>query len=116
MAEKGSFDSLNSAADGYISGLGLKKAEIEAAEAADAAEVEQELIEKEAVIAKIVSAKALEAEVKPVGKSRGKRNADALFSYIKSMGGVSFAVFCGFTVGNIGFRSAQRKFSASHSS
>lgn len=43
----------------------------------------------------------------PTKKSRGKRNSDALFSYIQSMGRVQFPIFCAFTFCNIGFRSAQ---------
>ena len=42
VAQKGSFDSLSSS-EGYVGGLGLKRAGIEKAAAADAEEVEQEL-------------------------------------------------------------------------
>ena len=108
MAQKGNFESLNSE-DGYVSGLGLKKSDMEKAAEADAESVENELLEKEAVMAKVASIKATQAqEVKDQTPSRGKRNADALITYIKSMGKIPFAVFCAFTIGNIGFRSAQR--------
>lgn len=108
VAQRGNFESLNSA-DGYVSGLGLKKADMEKAAEADAESVEHELQEKEAAMAKVASIKATQSQVaKSEGPSRGKRNADALLTYIKSMGNVSFAIFCAFTVGNIGFRSAQR--------
>ncbi len=110
VVERGSFETLN-AADGFVSGLGLKKA-MEEAKIADEEVAEHELLEKEAVIAKITSAKALEAkseENKKAPNSRGKRNADALFAYVRSMGNVWFPVFCLFTLGNVGFRSAQRK-------
>lgn len=108
VAQKGNFESLNSA-DGYVSGLGLKKADMEEAAEADAESVEIELLEKEAVMAKVASIKATQSQAtKSEAPSRGKRNADALITYIKSMGNVSFAIFCAFTVGNIAFRSAQR--------
>lgn len=110
MAQKGTFADLNSA-DGYVSGLGLKKGDMEKAQEADAESVENEMLEKEAVIAKIASIKAGEAKSKEKeGPSRGRRNKDALLTYMKSMGGIAFSVFCAFTVGNIGFRSAQREF------
>ncbi len=114
MLERGSFHDLNTSDGGFVSGLGLKKSEMDQAAAADEEEVEHEMLEKEAVIAKIESIKAQEAEQArqkakaPVGNTRGKRNAAALFTYIRSMGNVFFPIFCAFTVGNIGFRSAQR--------
>ncbi len=109
--EKGSFHDLHGS-DSYVSTLGLKKADMEKAAAVDEEEIEHELLEKEAVIAKIASVKAQEArqiKEKPTANTRGKRNAAALFTYIRSMGNVWFPVFCAFTVGNIGFRSAQRE-------
>ena len=113
MAQKGNFENLNSA-DGYVSGLGLKKADMEKAAEADAESVENEMLEKEAVMAKVASIKATQSQETKEGPSRGKRNADALVTYVKSMGNVSFAIFCAFTIGNIGFRSAQRKSSKHH--
>ena len=77
---------------------------------ADKAEAEHEQQEKEAVLAKIASSKAVaDEQAKQLGPSRGKRNKDSLFTYIRSMGNVWFPVFCVFTVANIGFRAAQRK-------
>jgi ATP-binding cassette, subfamily C (CFTR/MRP), member 1 len=112
VAQKGSFESLNSA-EGYVAGLGLKAADMEKAAEADAESVEIEMEEKEAVIAKIASIKAQEAKKQEQeGVSRGRRNKAALLTYIKSMGKIPFAVFAFFTLGNIGFRSAQRKFGA----
>jgi ATP-binding cassette, subfamily C (CFTR/MRP), member 1 len=106
VIEKGSFDHLNSS-DGYVSGLGLSKAAVQEAENAVEAEEEEEKLEKEAVLVKIASVQAQEKAKE--GASRGKRNADALFQYIKSMGKVNFPIFCIFTIFNIGFRSAQRE-------
>ncbi len=45
---------------------------------------------------------------KPQTKSRGKRNSDALTSYVKSMGKWSPVFIC-FALANVGFRSAQRE-------
>ncbi len=110
IAEKGSFDHLNSS-EGFVGRLGLKKYSIEEAEKVEEEEMEQELLEKEAVMVKIASKEALEAKNGPdAGQSRGKRSADALFAYIRSMGNVAFPIFCAFTVCNVGFRSAQREF------
>lgn len=110
MSERGSFHDLNTS-DGFVSSLGLKKSEMDKAAAADAESVEIELAEKEAVLAKVTSIKAMEAEQakEKAAPSRGKRNAAALFTYIRSMGNLPFAVFCIFTVANIGFRSSQRE-------
>ncbi len=109
VLEKGSFDHLN-ASGGYVEALGLKKSAVQEAAAVVEEEEEEERLEKEKVLVKITSQKAESgAAVEKGGKSRGKRNADALFSYMKSMGNVYFPVFCIFTVCNIGFRSAQRK-------
>ncbi|KAK3935755.1 P-loop containing nucleoside triphosphate hydrolase protein [Diplogelasinospora grovesii] len=110
ITEKGSFDQLNSSAGGYVSGLGLKKSAVQEAEAVVVEEEEEEQTEKEAMLAKIASIKAAQKE-KAAGKGegalRGKRNADAMFAYIGSMGRLQFPLFCVLTVLNIGFRSAQ---------
>ena len=105
ITEKGSFDDLSSSG-GYVSSLGLKKAAVKEIEAVVAEEEEIEKIEKKAVLEKLAS---IEPKAEPK-KSRGRRNSDAMFSYIQSMGKVSFPIFCLFTFCNIGFRSAQRKF------
>jgi hypothetical protein len=107
ITEKGSFDHLNSS-DGFVSGLGLRKAAIKEIEAAVAQEEENERMEKQIVLEKIASIQAVLSNEKI--RSRGKRNSSALMSYIKSMGKIYFPIFAAFTVGNIGFRSAQRKF------
>ncbi len=108
IAEKGSFDDLNSS-NGYVNSLGIKAAALKEIEAVVAREQEDEMNEKEAMIEKIeLSASEPKSDEKK--KSRGKRNSDALFSYIRSMGNIYFPVFCAFTLCNIGFRSAQRKF------
>ena len=75
-----------------------------------AEEEETEQMEKEAVIEKIVLGQ-LVPKLDDKIASRGRRNADSLFSYIKSMGQTQFPIFCAFAFCNIGFRSAQRKFS-----
>ncbi len=105
ITQKGSFDDLNSL-DGYVNALGLKKATVQEIEAILEDEAEHETLEKEAAREKTDLIQEASAEKKP---SRGKRNSDALFSYIRSMGKVNFPIFCAFTVCNIGFRSAQRK-------
>ena len=73
-----------------------------------AQEEEKERMEKQIVLKKIATIQAELSNDKL--RSRGKRNSSALISYIKSMGKIYFPIFCAFTVGNIGFRSAQRKF------
>jgi ATP-binding cassette, subfamily C (CFTR/MRP), member 1 len=108
ISEKGSFDDLNSS-DGYVSGLGLKKAALAEIEVLVAQEEETEKAEKETVLEKIAMIQAL-AKSDEKKRSRGKRNSSALISYIQSMGKVYFPIFALFTVCNIGFRSAQRKF------
>ncbi|KAH8881696.1 P-loop containing nucleoside triphosphate hydrolase protein [Thozetella sp. PMI_491] len=107
ILEKGSFNDLHSA-DGYVSALGLRKAAVQEAQEIVEKEREAEKIEKAEALVKIASKKSLSDPGEEKGeKSRGKRNADALFSYIKSMGNFYFPIFCVFTVFNIGFRSAQ---------
>ena len=107
IAQIGSFDDLNSS-DGYVSSLGLDKATVKEMEAIVVDEEEYEANEKEAALEKIsMSREVVETDEKK--KSRGKRNSDALFSYIRSMGRLYFPIFGAFTVCNIGFRSAQRK-------
>ncbi|KUJ12857.1 P-loop containing nucleoside triphosphate hydrolase protein [Mollisia scopiformis] len=105
ITEKGSFDDLNSS-DGFVSGLGLKKAAIQEIEAVVAEEEEIERTEKQIVLEKIAMIQEL-PKTDEKRKSRGKRNSSSLFSYIKSMGRVYFPIFAAFTVCNIGFRSAQ---------
>lgn len=117
ITERGSFDHLNST-EGFVAALGLKKSAMDAAAIRDALDVETELKEKEAVIERITSAKSLGRKPPGAGgppgagppdnSSRGKRNADAMFSYLKSLGGKAFALYAAFTVCNIGFRTAQR--------
>lgn len=92
---------------------------MDAAAISDALDAETELKEKEAVIERIASAKAMGRKPPGAGgppgagpsdsASRGKRNADAMFSYLKSLGGKAFALYATFTVCNIGFRTAQRE-------
>ncbi|KAL1890953.1 hypothetical protein Sste5346_007950 [Sporothrix stenoceras] len=116
ITERGSFDHLNSN-EGFVSALGLKKSAMDAAAISDALDVETELKEKEAVIERIASAKAMGRKPPGAGgppgaeppdsASRGKRNADAMFSYLKSLGGKAFALYAAFTICNIGFRTAQ---------
>ncbi|KAK3316810.1 P-loop containing nucleoside triphosphate hydrolase protein [Apodospora peruviana] len=111
VVEKGSFETLNSSDGGYVQGLGLEKSAVQDAENIVAEEMQEEEKEKEAIIAKVVSLKAQktipkDGERTAEGPSRGKRNADAMISYIKSLGNLNFIVFCFFTISNIGFRSA----------
>ncbi|OAA65704.1 ABC transporter [Niveomyces insectorum RCEF 264] len=118
IVQRGSFDHLNSS-DGFVKELGLKKTSMDEAAAKDAELVELELKEKELVIERIASAKAMGrgppmARGPPTGMgppaggpSRGKRNADAMYSYLRSLGGVYFAFYAFFTVCNMGFRTAQ---------
>ncbi|CAK7197974.1 hypothetical protein SEUCBS139899_000628 [Sporothrix eucalyptigena] len=123
ITERGSFDHLSSS-EGFVAALGLKKTSMDAAAALDAMDVEVELKEKEAVIERIASAKAMGKKLPggppgmgppppgmgppPMdGGSRGKRNADAMFSYLKSLGGKAFILYAFFTLCNIGFRTAQ---------
>jgi len=65
-------------------------------------------MEKQIILEKITTIQAVQSADKM--RSRGKRNSSALISYIASMGKVYFPIFAAFTVGNIGFRSAQRMF------
>ncbi len=117
VTQRGSFDHLNSV-DGFVSGLGLKKTAMDAAAAQDEVDVGIELKEKEAVIERIASAKAMGRRAgggppggPPAdGGSRGKRNADAMLSYIKSLGGKTFLLYALLTVGNVGTRTVQREF------
>lgn len=88
IREKGSFDGLNGTDGSHIRSLGLKKSAMDVAAAVDAEEAELETVEKEKLLAKIQSAKVLDEEQK--GASRGKRNADALVEYIKTMGNFYF--------------------------
>ncbi|CAK7241645.1 MAG: hypothetical protein STHCBS139747_003111 [Sporothrix thermara] len=116
ITERGSFDHLNST-DGLVAALGLKKAAMEAAVETDALDVETELREKEAALECIASAKALDRKatgllpntgtpgVKVV--ARGKRNADAMFSYLRSLGGKASVLYVFFTLCTVGFRTAQ---------
>ncbi len=117
LVEKGSFEALNSA-QGYVSSLGLKKGDLKKAAEEDAISTEEDLPNKEKGTAQIVSVQsAKEVEPNKMTASRGKRNADSLATYVKSMGSSWFGIFCFFTVANIGFRSAQCKFILpSHSS
>ncbi len=109
VKEAGSFEVLNST-DGYVRSLGLKKGDVREAVEADAESVEQELLEKEQVLAKVTSAKAVQAEEsKSKTMSRGRRNKDSMITYVKSMGQFWFLIFCFFTVANVGSRSAQSK-------
>ncbi len=110
ILERGSFDDLHSA-DGYVSALGLNKSTLQEVQAIVEQEEEEEKNEKEEALVKIASKKTLaELEDATAVTSRGKRNADALFSYIRAMGNVYFPIFCVFTIFNVGFRSAQREF------
>lgn len=101
-AEKGSFDDLNSL-NGYVSGLGLKKAESQEIEAV-VREEEFEKNEKQNILEKIT---IVEGTVSDKKVSRGKRNPSALISYITSMGKIYFPIFGFFSVCNVGFRSSQ---------
>jgi len=107
IAEKGRFDDLHTG-DGYVGSLGLQRApvaEIETAGLAD--EVEYEKEEKEAALQEVASVRdAVPAD--PPGPSRGKRNSDALYSYMRCMGKYSFMAFCALAFCNVGFRSSQR--------
>ncbi|KAK0615109.1 P-loop containing nucleoside triphosphate hydrolase protein, partial [Bombardia bombarda] len=113
IVEKGTFDELNSAEGSYVSGLGLTKSAAIGNDLLvdeDVDEAEKEKNEK-FIFAKIESVKNKETAGKKndedlEGPSRGKRNADALFAYIRSLGNLNFAMFCIFTVCNVGFRSA----------
>ena len=105
ITEKGNFDDLNSA-DGYVNSLGLQRAAVKEIEAIVAEEVEHENIEKQAALEKVTLVKDSPDPSKP---SRGKRNSDAIYSYIRTMGKLSFPAFCALTFCNVGFRSSQRK-------
>lgn len=107
ITEKGSFDGLNSS-DGFVSSLGLKKAELQDIKAIIAPEEDHdEKNESKMVLEKITMIEDIASEDKKV--SRGRRNPSALISYITSMGTVYFPIFSAFALCNIGFRSAQRK-------
>jgi ATP-binding cassette subfamily C (CFTR/MRP) protein 1 len=106
ITERGSFDDLNSS-NGFVSGLGLKKADLQEIKAVVAQEEEYEKTEKQIVLEKITMIEEMASDEKKV--SRGKRNSSSLISYIRSMGKVYFPIFGAFTLCNIGFRSAQRK-------
>lgn len=124
ITERGSFDHLNSN-EGFVAALGLKKSAMDAAAISDAMDAEIELKEKEAVIERIASAKAMGRKPPGAGGppgmgppgmgppgddgSRGKRNADAMLTYLKSLGPKAFALYAFFTICNMGFRTAQRK-------
>jgi ATP-binding cassette subfamily C (CFTR/MRP) protein 1 len=111
IVQQGSFDKL-STSDGYVSRLGLKKSVVQEAAARVAEEEEREENEKEKVLVKMASKKEAEKARKAAqvgGKSRGRRNADAMSSYIRSMGKVAFPSFCFLTICNVGFRAAQRE-------
>ncbi len=64
-----------------------------------AQEEEEEKIEKEAVFEKTALSQPLPKSDQNK-KSRGKRNSDALYSYIASMGKFNFPIFCAFTFGD----------------
>ncbi len=108
IAQRGSFNNLDSL-DGYVGALGLKKATVKEIEAVLVEEEEHERLEKDVAVEKTVLVQEAKAEAEEKKPSRGKRNSDALFSYVKSMGKFNFPIFCAFTVCNIGFRSAQRE-------
>ncbi|KAH8891756.1 ABC transporter [Thozetella sp. PMI_491] len=105
IAQQGSFDDLNSCA-GYVRSLALIKSTTKETEVTIAEDWREEQSEKRAVIEKVSPAERA-TDVDAKRKSRGKRNSDALFSYVRSMGKVYFPIFCVFTIFNIGFRSAQ---------
>ncbi|KAK3682042.1 P-loop containing nucleoside triphosphate hydrolase protein [Podospora appendiculata] len=113
IIEKGNFDQLNSSEGGYVNGLGLKKSDIQQAAIVVAEEVEEEIIEKEALITKLQSimsqkGKSHDKEIDSNDvPSRGKRNADALIAYMMSLGHANFAIFCIFGLANVGFSTAQ---------
>lgn len=112
ITEKGTFDELNAAKGGYVNGLGLKKSSLQEAAATVTEEITEEEEERQAVFAKVESIKR--AESAPTtneknGSSRGKRNKDALVSYLMSMGNVNFAIFSFFTVCSVGARTAGRE-------
>jgi len=108
ISENGSFEALNFIKGGHVNRLGLQKTAIKGTLALTVEEEETEETEKEAALEKIALSEADEAS-DLVKKSRGKRNSDALVSYMRSMGRISFPVFCVFTFCNVGFRSAQRE-------
>lgn len=109
IREQGSFRELTASADSYVASLEIKIAAAQEIKAVVAQEWEQEKADTAIVLEKIVTAEAMSQESdSPQKKSRGKRNSDALFSYVKTMGKVQFPIFCAFTFCNIGFRSAQR--------
>ncbi|CAK7207847.1 hypothetical protein SEUCBS139899_010662 [Sporothrix eucalyptigena] len=126
VREQGSFNYLNSLDGSFVSGLGLKASDLKSVAVQD--NIKEIEVEEEAsdIVRKRVNALVIERTTAPDAmsqqskdsdepdavdeskkKSRGKRNSDALFSYVRSMGRVQFPIFCAFTFCNIGFRSAQ---------
>lgn len=103
IIEQGKFKDL----EGEVGRLGLKELpeEVFPEKADDEPLKKKDLLTK---IASIKSQKKVSADVEGA-QSRGRRNADALVSYLKSMGNTKLLAFCFLTVGSTGFRIAGRK-------
>ncbi|CAK7233982.1 hypothetical protein SBRCBS47491_008794 [Sporothrix bragantina] len=126
IREQGSFKHLNELDGSFVSGLGLKSSDLQTTMVSDSIEEIDDELEISDIEEKNAYSSAVEKVTppdtmsrqsrdsddadtadEPNKKSRGKRNSDALFSYVQSMGKVQFPIFCAFTFCNIGFRSAQ---------
>ncbi|KAK0715388.1 P-loop containing nucleoside triphosphate hydrolase protein [Lasiosphaeris hirsuta] len=111
IVEKGSFQHLNVSLDGYVSGLGLSHSVLRGVEAAVAKEIQEEEADKRALLTNVESSRAQKKDKATKddnnGVSRGRRSADAMLSYIRSMGDINFLVYCAFTVCSFGTTIAQ---------
>ncbi|KAK3353395.1 ABC transporter [Lasiosphaeria hispida] len=110
IAEKGSFRHLNASLGGYVSRLGLNHSVLREPEAAGAKEIQEEEAYKRALLARVESIKVRDDKPGKDGNtalSRGKRSADAMISYLRSMGDVNLLIYCAFTVCSSGTTIAQ---------
>ncbi|KAK0644149.1 ABC transporter [Cercophora newfieldiana] len=101
IIEQGKFRDLK----GDVSRLGLK----ELSQEVNLQEIEEELSNKKELLAKIASskeAKNTEKATDTEDRARGRRNADALISYMRSMGTAKLITFGLLTLGSTGFRFA----------
>lgn len=108
IVKQGKFRDLGEHLDRY----GLKELSQNEVQAALADEIDDKT-KKEDMIAKVASLKAQKPKgdtEDPGTQSRGKRNADALVSYMKSMGHFKLSLFLILTIFNCGFRTAGREF------
>jgi hypothetical protein len=104
IIEQGNFKDLK----GAVSRLGLK----ELSQEVMLEKTSEELSSKKALLAKVASVKSQKTTVEAPAEgdqSRGRRNADALVSYMRAMGSGKLLAFCLLTLGSTGFRFAGRK-------